>query len=116
MINYRCDYFEQIIENSEAASLKAWDDVLKHDELVEMMQLGEVFYGFREMLPRFPPTYKRKLNEAGECGDYTRYDDLVRGYSHTGEDKEVRVCRGWMRLFFILCMLVLFYKFACGVI
>lgn len=53
------------------------------------MQVGEVFYGFREMMPRFPPTYKRKLNEAGECGDYTRYDDLVRGYSHTGEDKEV---------------------------
>jgi hypothetical protein len=71
------------------ASLQAWDNVLKHDELVEMMQLGEVFYGFREMLPRFPPTYKRKLNESGECGDYTRYDDLVRGYSHTGEDKEV---------------------------
>lgn len=79
-----------MIENCETASLKAWDSVLKHDELVEMMQLGEVFYGFREMMPRFPPTYKRKLNEAGECGDYSRYDDLVRGYSHTGEDKEVQ--------------------------
>jgi hypothetical protein len=78
----------QLIENCEAASLKAWDEVLKHDELVEMMQIGEVFYGFREMMPRFPPTYKRKLNEAGECSDYTRYEDLVKGYSHTGEDKE----------------------------
>jgi len=78
----------QLIENCEAASLKAWDNVLKHDELVEMMQIGEVFYGFREMMPRFPPTYKRKLNEYGECGDYSRYEDLVKGYSHTGEDKD----------------------------
>ena len=81
--------FLQLIESSEASSLKSWDSVLKYDELVEMMQIGEVFYGFREMMPRFPPTYKRKLHDSGDCGDYSRYEDLVKGYSHTGEDKEV---------------------------
>mmetsp|Transcript_12130 Transcript_12130/g.18320 ORF Transcript_12130/g.18320 Transcript_12130/m.18320 type:complete len:1126 (+) Transcript_12130:138-3515(+) len=84
----RCLSDAERVEVLQAADQAAahWDSVLKHDEMTEMMNLGEVFFGFKEVPPRFPPTYKRKIGPAGDCGDYTSVSDLVQGFSHTGEE------------------------------
>lgn len=79
-----------ILRSAEAASAAAWDAVLRNDEMREMMLLGEVFYGFKEPPPRFPPSYKRKKGSLeGDCGDYASYQALVQGYSHTGEENNL---------------------------
>ena len=79
-----------ILKSAEAASASAWDAVLRNDEMREMMLLGEVFYGFKEPPPRFPPSYKRKKGDVdGDCGDYASYQALVQGYSHTGEENNL---------------------------
>ena len=74
-----------LMDAARAAS-EEWDVVLACDEMMEMMSLGEVFYGFKEVPPRFPPTYKRKKGAAGDCGDYSSVSDLIAGYSNTGEE------------------------------
>jgi hypothetical protein len=79
---------EERVKMLEAVERAAgeWDKVLACDEMIEMMNLGEVFFGFKEVPPRFPPTYKRKKGAAGDCGDYSTVADLISGYSHTGEE------------------------------
>lgn len=73
--------------SAERYAQEAWNNVLQYDEMRYMMDLGEVFYGFDEPPPRFPPSYKRKKGGIdGDCGDYSTFSDLVQGYSHTGEE------------------------------
>ena len=36
------------------------------------------------MLPCFPPSYKRKLFQRGDCGDYTDPFTMTNAYSNTG--------------------------------
>jgi hypothetical protein len=76
----------ELLLRAEKVSASQWDSVIQYDEMIEMMKAGEVFFGFREVPPRFPPTYKRKKGSAGDCGDYTSFSELVQGYSHTGEE------------------------------
>jgi hypothetical protein len=77
----------ELLQRAEKFSASHWDAVIQYDEMIEMMKAGEVFFGFREVPPRFPPTYKRKKGlVAGDCGDYTSFSELVQGYSHTGEE------------------------------
>jgi hypothetical protein len=75
-----------LLEKAEKVAASHWDAVIQYDEMIEMMKAGEVFFGFSEVAPRFPPTYKRKKGAAGDCGDYTSFSELVQGYSHTGEE------------------------------
>lgn len=75
-----------LLKKAEKVAASNWDAVIQYDEMIEMMKVGEVFFGFSEVPPRFPPTYKRKKGAAGDCGDYTSFSELVQGYSHTGEE------------------------------
>jgi hypothetical protein len=75
-----------LLRRAEKISASQWDSVIQYDEMIEMMKIGEVFFGFSEVPPRFPPTYKRKKGAAGDCGDYTSFSELVQGFSHTGEE------------------------------
>lgn len=74
------------LKTAEQQAASSWDAILQYDEMIKVMASGEVFFGFKEVPPRFPPTYKRKKGAAGDCGDYTSFSDLVQGYSHTGEE------------------------------
>lgn len=76
----------ELLVKAENIAASYWDAVIQYDEMIEMMRIGEVFFGFKEVPPRFPPTYKRKKGPAGDCGDYTSFSELVQGYSHTGEE------------------------------
>ena len=44
---------------------------MSFDELSQMLGNSVVFAGFQESRIRFPPSYRRRRGEEGECGDYT---------------------------------------------
>lgn len=63
----------------------AWKSVLRADELRSIMDDGDAFYGFEEPMPTFPPSYKRRKGQVdADCGDYTNFDVVIKGYSNTG--------------------------------
>ncbi len=87
---YPCAEEIACLKAAAESAQEAWDAVIKYDEMRLMMDMGEVFYGFYEPPPRFPPTYKRKKGLVdGDCGDYSSYSELIQGYSHTGEESSV---------------------------
>lgn len=75
------------LQGAAEAAQEAWDIVLLQDELRDMMALGEVYLNFTEPMPRFPPSYKRKLGMVeASCGDYSDAAQVVQGFSHLGEE------------------------------
>lgn len=75
---------------AKANSRSAWLAVLSADELRMIMEAGDAFYGFFEPLTCFPPSYKRRKNSKGDCGDYTALRKLLQGYSNIGRDSVVK--------------------------
>lgn len=91
-LDYPTDKEIELLRNAEEASAAAWDIVLLQDELKEMMAMGEVYSGFTEPPPRFPPTYKRKKGQLeGSCGDYSELSQVLGGFSHIGEELPAKV-------------------------
>jgi hypothetical protein len=43
-----------------------------------------LFFCFEEPMPAFPPSYKRRKYTDADCGDYTVFDTVIKGYSNTG--------------------------------
>lgn len=79
---------QQIIQRNEEVSHDEWLKVLASDEMLYWMKAGEIFYGFKEIPIRFPPTYKRKKGYSGYCGDYTNYGEVIQGFSNLGDQEE----------------------------
>jgi len=78
------------LRKAKEASLKQWAEVSKDDELRLIFDDTDHFYGFREPLPCFPPSYKRKTGDAGDCGDYTDAKTAIEGFSNVGDlDEDV---------------------------
>jgi hypothetical protein len=76
-----------LLQAAEETAMPAWDAVLVLDELCDMMNLGEVYSGFTEPMPRFPPSYKRKVGyDEACCGDYSDIMQVLQGFSHIGEE------------------------------
>ena len=68
----------------------AWNKVLACDELQLVMNESEVFHDFLEPgdgRPAFPPSFRRKMGEAGFCGDYTDAEILQKAYTTTVLEK-----------------------------
>ncbi len=60
------------IPEKEGSTVKSgWNTLMSFDELSQMLGNSVVFTGFAESRIRFPPSYRRKRGEEGECGDYT---------------------------------------------
>ncbi len=75
----------KLIHQAKMNSRGAWKSVLRADELRSIMDDGDAFYGFDEPMPCFPPSYKRKKGKTeGDCGDYSTFKFIIKGYSHTG--------------------------------
>jgi hypothetical protein len=67
----------------------AWNRVLALDELQLVMGESEIFHSFVEPggLPKFPPSFRRKMGAAGECGDYTDAGLLAEAYTTSVKEK-----------------------------
>ena len=74
-----------ILTKARESSKMKWSEVSKDDELRQIFEGTDNFYGFIEPLPCFPPSYKRKTGDAGDCGDYTDPKVIVEGYSNVGD-------------------------------
>jgi hypothetical protein len=75
----------KLIHQAKVNSRGAWKSVLRADELRSIMDDGDAFFGFDEPMPCFPPSYKRKKGKVeGDCGDYSTFSAIIKGYSHTG--------------------------------
>jgi hypothetical protein len=75
----------KLIQQAKINSRGAWKSVLRADELRSIMDDGDAFYGFDEPMPSFPPSYKRKKGKVeGACGDYSNFNMIIKGFSHTG--------------------------------
>lgn len=79
---------QDLILRNEATSHEEWMKVFASDEMLHWMKVGKIFYGFKELPIRFPPTYKRKKGISGYCGDYTNYGEVVQGFSNLGDQEE----------------------------
>lgn len=75
----------KMIHSAKAHARGAWSSVLRADELRSIMDDGDAFFGFEEPMPCFPPSYKRRKGAEADCGDYTDFKQIIRGYSNTGE-------------------------------
>lgn len=76
----------KLIKDALSGSRGAWGSVLRADELRSIMDDGDAFCGFEEPMPCFPPSYKRRKGKVeGDCGDYTDFAGIIRGYSNTGD-------------------------------
>jgi hypothetical protein len=60
-----------IPEKEGANARSGWNTLMSFDELSQMLGNSVVFAGFQESRIRFPPSYRRRRGEEGECGDYT---------------------------------------------
>jgi hypothetical protein len=71
-----------------------WIDLLMHDELTQEFNrpLRSVFCAFREQPILFPPSFRRKKGELGDCGDYT--DPQVLAGAYTTQVKEKMGVKG----------------------
>jgi len=76
----------KLLEKAQDEANEAWFVVLQSDELRACIESGLAFSNFHEPQPCFPPTYKRRLNELGHCGDYTDPAIIVKGFSNTGDE------------------------------
>jgi len=88
---YPVESEKQLIGEAKARSEEMWINLLRADELRNVMMKGDAFTNFAEETPAFPPTYKRTKAEPGcdgGCGDYTVLADFIRGFSHTGADAD----------------------------
>ena len=67
----------------------AWNKIVSLDELQLVMGEGEVFFDFNEPggTPKFPPSFRRKMGAAGECGDYTDLAMLEGAYTTIVKEK-----------------------------
>ena len=74
-----------ILHKAREASSSQWVEVSKDDELRQLFEDTDHFFGFSEPLPCFPPSYKRKTGDAGSCGDYTDPKVSIEGYSNVGD-------------------------------
>jgi hypothetical protein len=75
----------KLIHNAKNNSRGAWKSVLRADELRSIMDDGDAFYCFEEPMPTFPPSYKRRKGDIeADCGDYTEFEKVIKGYSNTG--------------------------------
>lgn len=74
----------KLIHTSKSQAHGAWKSVLRADELRSIMDDGDAFFGFEEPMPAFPPSYKRRKYGDADCGDYTSFDTVIKGYSNTG--------------------------------
>ena len=56
------------------------------------MSHGEIFAGFTEPGggPRFPPSFRRRMGEEGNCGDYGDKGRLLGAYTTNVKEKKVR--------------------------
>jgi len=62
---------------------EAWSDFQTMDELSKAMSSQNVFYGFKEAPISFPPSFRRKRGEAGDCGDYSDLAVLNNAFTTT---------------------------------
>jgi hypothetical protein len=85
-IMYPSEYEQRALLDAKANSRSAWSAILSADELRMIMEGGDAFLGFFEPLPCFPPSYKRRKNHLGDCGDYTDIKLLLQGFSNIGQD------------------------------
>ncbi len=67
----------------------AWAKVLALDELQLVVNESEIFHRFLEPngLPTFPPSFRRKMGDAGACGDYSDSDQLLGAYTTNVKEK-----------------------------
>ena len=75
----------KLLHQAKLQSRGAWSSLLRADELRSIMDDGDAFYGFEEPMPCFPPSYKRRKGAEADCGDYSEFRMILKGYSNTGE-------------------------------
>jgi hypothetical protein len=75
----------KLLHEAKLQSRGAWSSLLRADELRSIMDDGDAFYGFLEPMPCFPPSYTRRKGIEADCGDYSEFRSILKGYSNTGE-------------------------------
>ncbi|MQL74217.1 hypothetical protein Taro_006569 [Colocasia esculenta] len=75
-LNYRINLPDQEIR--ELVSRKRWNELTNSDQLCKEMQCGCVFYGWKEGLINFPPTYKYEVNTNRYFGENAREGEKKR--------------------------------------
>ncbi|CAN6195263.1 unnamed protein product [Urochloa humidicola] len=66
-LNYRIDLPDAEVRHLVA--MKRWDDLLKSDQLTNELISGSTFFGWKEGLINFPPTYKYERNSSRYAGE-----------------------------------------------
>ncbi|KAA8522090.1 hypothetical protein F0562_012596 [Nyssa sinensis] len=66
-LNYRLDMLDAEVRRLVAK--KQWDELLNSDQLSKELRRGRVFYGWKEGMINFPPTYKYEINSDRYVGE-----------------------------------------------
>ncbi|KAF5200332.1 Type i inositol polyphosphate 5-phosphatase [Thalictrum thalictroides] len=66
-LNYRLNMLDTEVRMLVAR--KQWDELIRSDQLSKELCVGRVFYGWKEGLIDFPPTYKYEFNSDRYFGD-----------------------------------------------